>query len=156
MPFVFQPFPFFGVLPSAPPAPPSTPHRYEKQSPNLRDDYVGSTSAVTATGIPSSATDGLAFPSQQAALIVQMRVFGVAGVDAADFRVWLYRIDSGKWLLWGDAGTTTVIAGGPANTEEVRGVVTFADRVYVEVLNVVGAPFACRAWTWGATAPRGV
>lgn len=125
--------------------------RFETQSPDLKHDYAGALNVAAANGVPTTALQGFAFPSQQNVLIVTMIVLGVFGVDVADYRIWLWRDEVGGWILWDDAGTTTVQAGGGIQAQEVRGYITYADRVYVEVLNVVGAPTACKAWVFGAT-----
>ena len=130
--------------------------RYEAQSPNLKDDFAGTLNVYAPNGAPSLPIDGYAFPSQQDVLIVTMEVDGTPLRDSADFQIWLYRIDSGNWVLWGDAGVVSVVAGTAADTVEVRGYAVSADRVYVEVVSVTGTPTACNAWVFGATASRGV
>ncbi len=136
--------------------------RLESGSPQLKNDFFGRNAAPLSApnGAPTTADQGFPAPSQMDVLICTMQAGGPTPLDTIDFRIWFYRADAAQWLVWGDpnpptGGVLTVTVGTAADIAEVRGFIAYADRIYVEVLNFVGAANAADFWIYGATA-RGV
>ena len=102
------------------------------------------TSAAVANGAPTLPTAGVYAGRRFVNVWAQCD-----GATSFGVGVWQYSGTSGKWSLRTDIGTAGYTTVTPAANFEAMIDTAVAERIYLEIVNVVGPPTACNTWAEG-------